>query len=258
MCCIWSQVTIQWTLIFIIKVTFHLILWACIIAAQSGDTAGVPEISRYLPQACWNRLASTKKQNCTRLAKTPSQWRWASLPAHSEKQHRPGWDPTQSLWALLRGGRVGRGRSLKPSAMETRRSRDHGSILFSTFSFRFLSDQKEMRRKSDWPSALLVLFFCLSLVLFTQLVFRCGFRFTCPVGFSLGSFSAQFHGSDSENSSDNCFFIVSPPYFPVRAYSMFPVTSESVLIPFLKFDMISWDVSSGASNLPSLISAFNR
>lgn len=156
MCCIWSQVAIQWTLIFIIKVTFHLILWACIIAAQSGDTAGVPEITRHLPQACWNRLASTKRQNCTRLAKTPSQWRWASMPAHSEKQHRPGWDPTQSPWALLRGGGVGQGGSLKPSAMETRRSRDHGSILLSTFSFRCLSDQKEMRRKSDWPLALLV------------------------------------------------------------------------------------------------------
>lgn len=256
MCRIWSQVTIQWTLIFIIKVTFYLILWACIIAAQSGDPAGVPEISRYLPQACWSRLASTKRQNCTQLAKTPSQWRWASTPAHSEKQHRPGWDPTQSLWALLRGGGVGRAGHWNPQQWrQGAETMAQSSSLLSHSDFLVIRKRWEGRvtgHRLRWSSP-----FCLFLVLLTQPVFRCGFRFTCLIGSSLGSFSAQFHDSNSENSSDNCFFIVSPPYFPMRAYSVFPVTSESGSLPFLKFDMISWDISSGASNLPSLISAFN-
>lgn len=71
--------------------------------------------------------------------------------------------------------------------------------------------------------------FCLSLVLFTQPVFRCAFRFTCPVGSSLGSFSVQFHSSDSGNSSDNCFFIVSVPHtFLWELTLCFLVTSKSV------------------------------
>lgn len=145
-------------------------------------------------------------------AKTPSQWRWASTPAHSEKQHRPGWDPTQSLWALLRGGGVGQGGTLTLSAMETRRSRDNGSVLFSTFSFRFLSDQEEIRRKSDWPPALLVFTILFVLGTFHSACFQVRIQIYLPCRSSLGSFSVQFHGSDSENFSDNCFFIVSVPH----------------------------------------------